>query len=349
MLVLNPRWRIGFSVTAPFGQRIAYADDFYGRYQSLVTSVTDLNFAIAASYKVNDHLSIGGGPEFDYFNARLTQALNIPILSAATGQDPIAEIYGNNFGVGYNLGVLYKINDNTRIGLDYHSRIRHNIYGAQKISVPALYGELSPATAALLSSFNGSATTNVTLPDNVSLGIYEQLTPKLALLGTVEWTHWALFQSLVITVDQGRLPGTTINENWRNTWFAGVGANYQVNDKLMLQTGFAYDELPVTDSNRTPRIPDSSRYDLGFGAQYKIMPSTTLQFAYLHAFSPGTHTIRLQRRRHRRYTHRHQQSLRQYRDGRHRCEVLEPDRLRLTRMRQPQLIAVLRSSHDPAA
>ncbi|HTQ72128.1 MAG TPA: outer membrane protein transport protein, partial [Acidocella sp.] len=64
VLALNPRWRIGFSVTAPFGQRIAYADDFYGRYQSLVTSVTDINFAIAASYKVNDHFSIGGGPEF---------------------------------------------------------------------------------------------------------------------------------------------------------------------------------------------------------------------------------------------------------------------------------------------
>ncbi|HTQ70491.1 MAG TPA: outer membrane protein transport protein, partial [Acidocella sp.] len=223
--------------------------------------------------------------------ARLTQALNIPTLSAATGQDPIAEIHGNNIGVGYNLGVLYKINDNSRIGLDYHSRIRHNIYGAQKISVPALYSALSPDTAALLSSFNGSSTTNITLPDSLSLGLYQQLTPQLALVGTVEWTHWALFQSLVTTVDQGSIPGATINENWRNTWFAGVGANYQVNDKLMLQTGFSFDESPVTDSNRTTRIPDSNRYNIGFGAQYKVLPSTTLQFAYLHLFSPGTHTI----------------------------------------------------------
>lgn len=143
VFVLNPRWRVGFSVTAPFGQRVAYGDDFFGRYQSLVTSVTDINLSIAASYKVNDHFSIGGGPEIDYFSARLTQALNIPVLSAATGQDPIAQITGNNIGFGYNLGALYQFDDNTRVGIDYHSRIRHNLDGGQKITVPSLYGELS--------------------------------------------------------------------------------------------------------------------------------------------------------------------------------------------------------------
>ena len=37
---------------------------------------------------------------------------------------------------------------------------------------------------------------------------------------------------------------------------------------LLLQCGFAFDQSPVTDSNRTSRIPDSNRYDLSIGAQY---------------------------------------------------------------------------------
>lgn len=129
------------------------------------------------------------------------------------------------------------------------------------------------------------------MPDVISLGLYKQVTPQLALMATVEWTHWALFQALTTTTNQGRVPGSTIDENWRNTWFAGLGVNYQFNARLLLQTGIAYDELPVTNSNRTTRVPDADRYDLGVGVQYKVLPSTTLQIAYAHIFFPGSHTI----------------------------------------------------------
>ncbi|HUM08431.1 MAG TPA: OmpP1/FadL family transporter [Acidocella sp.] len=281
---LAPAWRLGFSLTAPFGQRIGYGDDFVGRYQSLVTSVTDINLGMALSYKVNDHVSIGGGPNFDYFNARLTSAIDTP-LSPVTGQDAFADVHGNNIGFGYNLGVLYKFDDATRVGIDYRSQIRHNISGETKITVPSSYS-VAPPLVAFLQHLNTGNRTNVTLPDSLSVGIYHQVTPKLALVGSVEWTDWSLFDKLDITHTNGT-PSTIVYENWRNSWYVGVGANYQLTDKILLQGGFAYDESPVTDSNRTTRIPDSNRYDLGIGMQYKVLPSTTLQIAYLHLFSPG--------------------------------------------------------------
>lgn len=283
---LSPRFRLGFSVTSPFGERISYPGDFVGRYQSLVSSITDINFGLALSYKVNDHLSIGGGPNIDYFDARLTQALNVPVLSAATGQDPIADTHGNSLGVGYNIGILYQFDDATRIGIDYRSRIRHNITGEQKITVPAIFSLLSPETAALLNAANSAATTSITLPDDLDIGLYHQITQRWAVMGSIEWTDWSLFNALNVTPTNGAT-GTTIEEHWRNTWYAGIGTNYQLLDNLMLQTGFAYDESPVTDSNRTSRLPDANHYDLGFGAQYQILPSTSLQLAYLHVFSPG--------------------------------------------------------------
>jgi long-chain fatty acid transport protein len=83
------------------------------------------------------------------------------------------------------------------------------------------------------------------------------------------------------------LPGSTIRENWRDTWFASVGANYRVTDKLTLQGGFAFDESPVTDANRTTRLPDANRYELGVGVQYAVLPNVTVQAAYLHGFVEG--------------------------------------------------------------
>jgi long-chain fatty acid transport protein len=78
--------------------------------------------------------------------------------------------------------------------------------------------------------------------------------------------------------------GSVLHENWRNTVGVSVGANYQVTKALMLQSGIGFDESPVTDSNRTSRIPDSNRYVIALGAQYEVLPNVTLQAAYAHVF-----------------------------------------------------------------
>jgi long-chain fatty acid transport protein len=286
VLALGPDWRIGFSVTAPFGERTAYPEDFVGRYQGLVSSITDINFGLAVSYKINDQLSIGAGPNFDYFDARLTQALYAGQLSQLTGQDPIADVHGNSLGVGYNIGILYKLDDATRIGADYHSRIRHNLTTSQTVAIPAIYGALDPAIVPVLQAANTAATTSITLPDDLSIGIYHQMTPRLALMGSVQWTDWSLLNTINITPTNGT-PGTVIEEHWRNTWLVAAGANYQLTDKLMLQSGFAYDESPVDDENRSVRVPDADHYDLGAGVQYQLLPAARVELGYLHVFSRG--------------------------------------------------------------
>jgi len=283
---LAPNWRLGVSVTAPYGERTAYPDNWVGRYQSIVSSITDINMGLALSYKVNDQLSIGGGPNFDYFQARLTQALNAatvvggtPVDLSALYGDPIAQITGNSIGVGYNLGALYQFDDKTRIGIDYRSRIRHDLYGAQNVTAPAAYGSnFVPLDTA--------GTTSITLPDSVSMGIFSQVTPQLALLGSLQWTEWSLFKQLDVTARNGS-GNTAIVENYRDTWFAAVGANYQLTDKILLQTGFAYDESPVTSAWRTSRVPDADHYDLGIGVQYKLTPAATIEAAYGHVFTLG--------------------------------------------------------------
>jgi long-chain fatty acid transport protein len=283
---LGPAWRIGVSLTTPFGERVAYPGDFLGRYQSLTSSITDINFGVAASYQVNPHFSIGFGPNFDYFTARLTQDLNLGALSAGTGQDANVGVRGNSLGVGYNLGALYQFDDATRIGIDYHSRIQHSINGSQNVVIPAIYSIADPGVLPLLEALNSKATTSITLPDSLSIGLYHQITPAWAVMGSVQWTDWSLFNKLAVRATNGS--GTTvINENWKNTWYAGVGTNYQLTDQILLQAGAAYDGSPVTNANRTTRVPDSDHYDVGVGVQYALNANTTLELAYGHVFTPG--------------------------------------------------------------
>jgi long-chain fatty acid transport protein len=281
----SPDLKFGFAATTPFGQRVTNPTNFVGRYQSLVSSITDFNFSISAAYRINEHISIGGGPVIDYFKTRLTQAANIGVNQLVG--DPVVDLHGDNVAAGFNLGALYQFDDNTRVGIDYRSRITHTINGTRSVFVPPVLSAVSPATAAQLRFLlNTPVSTDITLPDSVTLGFYRQIDPQWAVMADVQWTHWSLIRNVSIVPSNGT-PVMSLPQNWRNTWFAAIGANYRVTDKLLLQAGFAYDESPVTDRNRTTRIPDSDRYDLAVGATYSVLPNVNLQAAYVHAFFSG--------------------------------------------------------------
>jgi long-chain fatty acid transport protein len=283
---VTPDFKLGLGLDEPFGQRVDNPGNFVGRYQSLVSSISDEAFTISAAYKINEQFSIGGGPVIDFFQSRLTQAINLGVISALTG-DPVADLHGTDVSAGFNLGVLYQVTTNLRFGVDYRSRIQHDIGGTQSIYVPPTLTALSPPTAALLALQNSPAGTKITLPDSVTIGGYWQVTSQLALLTDISWTDWSLVKTINIVPSSPGVPSSTIVENWRNTAAVSVGANYRLTPGLLLQTGFGYDESPVTDQNRTSRIPDSNRYILGIGAQYDVLPNLTLQIAYAHIFFEG--------------------------------------------------------------
>src|SRR4051794_57349 len=58
----SPDLKFGMAITVPFGARLAYSQDFVGRYQSVVSRLTDVQISLAAAYRINEHLSVGGGP-----------------------------------------------------------------------------------------------------------------------------------------------------------------------------------------------------------------------------------------------------------------------------------------------
>jgi long-chain fatty acid transport protein len=279
----SPDLKFGYAVTAPFGERVNNTGSFVGRYQSIVSSVSDINVSLSAAYRVNEHFSIGGGPVVDYFEARLTQAINIGPASALTG-DPDADLHGHDTGVGFNIGALYQFNDNVRVGLDYRSRIVHGITGSQSIYVPPALSFASPRTAAALAALNSTARTKITLPDSVTLGGYWQINPQWAVMADVQWTEWSLVDAIHVTPTNGA-PGSTIGENFRDTWFGAVGVSYRPIPVLNLQGGVGYDESPTTDANRTTRIPDYSRFLIGVGATYDVTPNLSVTASYVHLFA----------------------------------------------------------------
>ena len=280
--------KLGLAVTAPFGERIAYPNDWVGRYQSLVSSITDIQALLSAAYRIDSHFSVGAGVVLDYFQTRLTQAVNI----GTPGLDPVLDLHGHDVAAGYVLSGLFQLTPATRFGLTYRSRIEHDIGGGQRVYVPPLIAAASPVTAARLLGLSSSLRTQITLPDSVTFGAYHDITPRLAIMADVQWTDWSLLNTVAIVPGNPGVPPATLALNLRNSWFGSVGANYKVTNTLMLQAGVAYDQTPVRDSaSRSSRLPDYDRWELGAGFTYAAFSNVKLQFGYAHEFA-GNVSIR---------------------------------------------------------
>lgn len=265
---LTPDVHLGVGVNSPFGLKTDYDADWIGRYQAITSEVKTVNLNPSIAWKVSDSLALGAGLNLQWVEATLTNRIRIPIL----GQ-PLVKIKGDDYGWGYNLGVLWQLSANTRIGLAYRSEVDYTLEGKSSTSNP------------LVNALNGPVTASVVLPDSASLSLFHRLSPKWDLLADVTWTGWSDFDDLPI---KGTVNKTTV-ENWKDIARYSLGVTWHPSDKLSLRGGVAYDEAPVSDAYRTPRIPDGARTWVAFGGQYQFSKRSTIDFGYAHLFvnDPG--------------------------------------------------------------
>lgn len=64
----------------------------------------------------------------------------------------------------------------------------------------------------------------------------------------------------------------------------GLGLSYAYDDTWTFRAGLAYEETPVSDEYRTPRIPDQDRKWVSLGASYKYSDKITIDAGYAHIF-----------------------------------------------------------------
>jgi long-chain fatty acid transport protein len=127
---------------------------------------------------------------------------------------------------------------------------------------------------------------DVDLPETLSIGVSHRVDPRLRLLADWTWTGWDGIDELRI-VD--RATGATVTNTalgFKDSWRAGLGAEYALNKPWLLRAGLAYDTTPVRDTYRTPRLPDTDRVWLSIGARDAPGPASSwwLDFGYTHIF-----------------------------------------------------------------
>ena len=257
---LNDRWKLGASLISISGALLDYDNDWTGRYLNTDVTLLTLTFYPSVAYRVNNWLSLGGGPQIMYADLELKAKAPPPIGNGEV------KIDGDDVAFGFGLGALIELSERTRFGISYQSEIEPEFSGDVKFSGGA-------------GSADAGTDTELTLARFIHISGYHELNDRWALLGTVGWENWSEFKDINISTGQG---SQKIPRNWDDTWKFAAGVHFRPVEKWLLQLGFAYDTSPVDSDDRTPDMPMDRQIRYATGAQYQWSDrlSTGAQFVY---------------------------------------------------------------------
>jgi long-chain fatty acid transport protein len=257
------------------------------RYEAAKSMLESIDLAFAASYRINDQWSVGGSLIAQRTSAELNQAIDFgTILAAPTNgallpqeADGFGGLKGDDWGLGFTLGLLWKPTDSDRIGLNYHSQIDHTLEGDAKFQVPS---NVLPLLGGAFLDQGGKA--DFDTPWFVTLSWWHTVDEHLSFGADVNYTHWSSFKNLLIQYEDAAMaPFTRAQDfNWEDTWMFSFGGDYRLDDRWTLRAGVAYDQTPTIDSTRTPRVPDGNRTWLSFGVGYKWSDQLRFDAGFVH-------------------------------------------------------------------
>jgi len=272
----------GMGVNAPFGLKTEYKKNWVGRYHAIKSELLTININPAMAFKLNDNVTFGFGLSAMYADGELTNkadgglALALAGAGAPGSDDGFVKLTGDDWGYGFNAGVLLEPTQNTRIGLHYRSEIDLTLDGHVKVS-----GFDHPALAAENGKQKGKL--DITLPDTVSVSGNYKLNSRWALMADVTWTQWSDVDELVTKLQDGSRSVSVWD--YDDSWRYAIGAEFTPSRTWTFRSGVALDETPVPNDNlRSPRVPDNDRTWVTLGMTYRHTPNLSFDFGYAHIF-----------------------------------------------------------------
>lgn len=306
---LNDKATVGLGVYVPFASETEYQRNSVLRYNLNATSLKTIDFNPTLALKLNNNHAVAFGLVAQHAEATLRQYANFgaripagtpPAMAANGAVDGYADVEGDDWGFGFNLAWMWDVNENTTVGANYRSAVKHSLTGNAKWSIsenakaiPVAAGvSFYDALRAAGYAADESAKVDIKTPESLSVHFMHKANPKTKVFGDVTWTRHSQFNTANLVYGNSK-PGaggaatnvTVLTPNWRDTYKLALGMAYQTSDQLELRGGVAYDKTPVpSDDKRLATMPDNDRYWFSVGANYQLskMSSLDLAYSYIH-------------------------------------------------------------------
>ncbi len=210
---IDDHWSVGFGQYGDFGLAVNYDNDWSGRYFAQNSSLLGLSLVPSVAYRFNEQWSVGVGIKAMYGMLQAQTAIDRSPFGFTDRTDGQYKYEDGTWGYGANVGVIYAPQAGTRIGLTYTSKVDLNFEDRLDVK----------GDGRLLERVNNTNTNtklDTTVPQTVTLSLFQQLDRQWALLASANWQDWPEFGDIGVqvdttafgaqskSVDAGRTPGT---------------------------------------------------------------------------------------------------------------------------------------------
>ncbi len=270
---INEQFTAGLAVYTPFGNRVAWEEDWSGRYLIQDISLSAIFIQPTVSYKVNDMISVGAGFTYVMGAVEINRDLPTPI-----GNDASVNLQGDATGFGFNAGVHIQATDKLSIGITHRSQVNIQLDGGDADFT------VDPA---LESSFPDTKfDSELPLPSTSSLGVAYQVNDDLLVSIEGNFVGWDAYESLDFDFEEetASLKDSENPRNYESQLIIRAGAQYSVMDNLNVRGGVYYDPSPIKDDLFNPETPNTDNLGLTLGGSYSINENLTIDASFLYIY-----------------------------------------------------------------
>ena len=267
---VNDKVAIGAGMNVNFGLKSEYDNKYNGGVFGGTTDLTALNLNLSGSYRITEGFSAGLGLNAIYAQAKIERRAGVLANFMPVKEDTILTQLQDKaaWSFAWNTGAMYQFNENHRIGLAYHSKVDVDFTDRTATSVQAnRYGE------------EGGLKLN--LPDYVEFSGFHQFCVFFGLVLCFFFSHWSRLKNLYASYHSDGKEAFHKKMYYRNSSRIALGGTYNVDDKLTLRAGIAYDQSAAT-SHASAAIPDTDRMWYSLGATYKFTPNLSVDLGYAY-------------------------------------------------------------------
>ncbi len=272
---LNDSVAAGLAIYSNYGTGTEYPDDYLAGPLAGTTHIVTANINPNISYRLNEQLSFGAGVSLVYSTAELQRNIGDNPFSLPVDTS-VADMEGDGYGFGWNVGALYEFNQNHRLGVSYKSKVKTELEG-EYTGTSSSAGHLAGLTKTV------DGTLDINLPSILEVSGYHKLTDKFAMSYSWMYTTWSDFGDIVAespdcndTIGGGG-QGVCLKkeEDFSNSSRYAVGAEYYLTDAVTLRAGYAFDEQAGAS---TLSIPDTDRQWYTAGLTFQASDALSLDF-----------------------------------------------------------------------
>ena len=270
---LDDHWSVGFGQYGDFGLAVNYDNDWSGRYFAQNSSLLGLSLVPSVAYSFNEQWSVGVGIKAMYGMLQAQTAIDRSPFGFTDRTDGQYKYKDGAWGYGANVGVIYAPQPGTRIGLAYTSKV--DLDFEDRLDVKG--------DGRLLERINDTNTKlDTTVPQTVTLSLFQQLDRQWALLASANWQDWSEFGEIGVQVDTTAFgaQSKSVDAGFKDTWHLSLGAQYQATEQWLWNVGVAYDSSAVSDSKRSVIVPMGESWRIATGATYALNKDTDINVSW---------------------------------------------------------------------